>query len=143
MDIKVAADYLREALAGKIHPMVAKTFVDEFIRVMQKNEDEFILDNGGENEARAQEISEAMAYGTPMKMATYLGAMKMARWKDKQFEGKEIEARQQAIQDAVEYMNKNFTFIHPRKGIGISFVNVPKFIEAMNELEKSRKNGKE
>lgn len=50
----------------------------------------------------------------------YIAALEMAAWKEEQM-----------IEKAVEWLKKNLTYIHPRKGTEECIVNISKFKEAM------------
>ena len=43
--------------------------------------------------------------------------------------------KQQTISKACEWLNKNFTFIHPRKGVPVCAVNLNSFKDALNDEE--------
>ncbi len=41
--------------------------------------------------------------------------------------------RKRTLDKVVEWMKKNLTYIHPRKGVETCMVNIPVFFDAMNE----------
>lgn len=41
--------------------------------------------------------------------------------------------RKRILDKVVEWMKKNLTYVHPRKGVKTCMVNIPAFLDAMNK----------
>ena len=154
--IEKACEYLNKSCRRFI---LTEKDIEDFVNYMQEeptevkpkecmyskdnytDEDRQVLCDGCEEDCKynkKEPVSEDLEEAIDTYLATYFGgekekqdwpflkkmAIHFAKWQ-----------KQQTISKACEWLNKNFTFIHPRKGVPVCAVNLNSFKDALNDEE--------